>query len=215
MTSEFKVHIGIAVPSNGTWRQEFGKALVRLVAYEASASNRQISILTQQSSMLTMSRHKLVVDAIRAKCTHVLFLDTDMTFPRDLVERLLARDKDFIACNCTNRFFPVRPLAHSLDGRVLHSKGKKGVQKVQFVGLAVALIKVDVFKQMTPPFFLQDWVPDLKGYCGEDVYFCQTAKAQIGLDVYVDHGVSQEIGHVGFHQFSHDMTEDNELSEVG
>ena len=157
---------------------------------------KRIATVAPAASMLVKSRHDIVLRAIERNCTHVLFVDSDMQFPADTLMRLLKRGREFVGVNATTRGFPVQHVAHGLDGKRVDSRKKHGLQKVQHVGLAVALIAVDVFKRMEPPLFMMEWIPDKRTYCGEDVYFCAKAQA-VGVDVYIDHDLSHEVLHVG------------------
>ena len=67
------------------------------------------------------------------------------------------------------------------------------------------LIKADVFKKMSEPWFETPWRTDARGYIGEDVFFCNKAKS-IGYKIYIDHNVSKEIGHIGTFEFRHEHT---------
>lgn len=195
------IKVGICVPSTGTWEVNMAKSLVMAVAKFQAWKNsgytvKGFTLLTQQTSMLVASRHQLVLSALKEGCTHIFFVDSDMIFPPETLVQLIQRDKDVVAVNCTTRSFPVEHVAHDLKGERLDSRKKYGLQKVQHVGLAVALIRAEVFKRMSPPLFMMEWIPDLQSYCGEDIYFC--AKVQhLGYDIYIDHNLSHMVTHRG------------------
>ncbi len=153
--------------------------------------------------MLSQSRQKLVQKAMKAGCTHIFFIDADMEFPMDTLNKMLERDKDYLALNATTRMEPIRPVAHGIDGERLSSKGKKGCEKVQHVGLALALIKREVFAVLQPPLFLMDWIPEQNAYCGEDVYFAVLAQ-NAGFDIWVDHELSEKVGHIGTRRYGYE-----------
>jgi len=164
---------------------------------------QQVSLITVESSMLSTSRERIVRQALRNKeYTHLMWIDSDMKVPMNTIHRLLAHKKDFIAANCTTRKAPVEPVAHDLEGNRLHSVGKHGIQEVQHVGLAVALVKLEPLKRLRPPLFLMDWIHEYSDYCGEDVYFSQKLK-DIGVSLWVDHDLSVEVGHVGTKVYTH------------
>lgn len=198
------IEVGIGVPSLGGWTTNFGRSLIDLFQHTTSWRPKEgspiksfrIRLYTQETSMLVKSRHNLVVAALKDNCTHLLFLDSDMTFPKDTLVRLLERNKPVIAVNATTRAYPVKHIAHGLDGKLLDSRNKVGVQKVQHVGAAVMLINLEVVKNMLPPLFMMEWIPEMKDYCGEDVYFSMKVQ-QEGYDTWVDHDLSQEVGHEG------------------
>lgn len=206
------VHVIVCVPSLGTWCSDFGKSLVLLFTYFTQnkvpgAFGQRLSIISGESSMLSQSRESMAKMALRTEgCTHILFLDTDMVFPRDLLNRLVAHKKPVVGCNCTTRVSPIMPVAHDLQGNRIASIGRTGLEEVQQTGMAVMLISTDVLKRLRPPLFLMEWVPEYNAYCGEDIYF--SAKVQeTGEKVYVDHDLSREVGHIGTRVCRHEMIE--------
>lgn len=208
-------HVVVCVPSNGTWYSDFGKSLTLMFAYFVQhrvrkAGGQRLSLITAQGSMLSQNREGMVKTALQAgTTTHILFLDADMTFPPTLLNRLMEADKDIVGCNCTTRVSPIKPVAYDLKGNRIASIGVRGLEKVQHTGLAVMLINADVFRKMTPPIFLMDWIPDRQAYCGEDVYFAMKAQ-ELGYDTWVDHDVSREIGHIGTRVCRHELIESME-----
>jgi len=117
--------------------------------------------------------------------------------PRDTLRRLLSHDLPFVAANCTSREWPPNPTAIGFDGQRVSSVGRSGLETVRQVGLAVALLRRDLLMKLDPPRFLMDWIPQVKGYCGEDVYFSQLVN-HAGFEVVIDHDLSKDVGHVGW-----------------
>jgi hypothetical protein len=184
-----------------------GYSLGMLMAYfegmrVPGAKSQRLAVCRVETSMIGASRQIMVKKGLQRGSSHFLFLDSDMSFPRDTLHRLLAHRKPFVAANCTTRVEPILPVAHDLAGNRLDSRGKTGLQKVQHVGMAVALIEAECFRKTKPPHFLMDWIPDVQNYCGEDVYCSQVLQAA-GYDSWVDHDLSREIGHVGYRTYTH------------
>jgi hypothetical protein len=152
--------------------------------------------------MLCQNRQTMAQVALQGGASHIMFVDTDMIFPMNTLERLLKARKAFVAANCTTRAEPCVTVAHTLQGERLRSIGVAGLERVQHVGLAVALIRREVFEKTVPPHFLMDWIPQIKAYCGEDTYFCQKIQAA-GFDCWVDHDLSHEVYHIGDREFGH------------
>jgi hypothetical protein len=132
-----------------------------------------------------------------------MFIDADMRFPKDALVRLLKHNKDIVGVNATTRSEPVKPTAKNInyeeDGSVswlpVYSNVKKGIEKVDAIGCGVILIKNSAFKKIEKPYFYFEQLPNGK-LLGEDIYFCIKAK-DAGIDTYVDHDLSMEIGHIG------------------
>jgi len=82
----------------------------------------------------------------------------------------------------------------------LVSKGKTGLEQVTAVGCGVMMVKREVFENTPKPWFWFHQIPGEK-LLGEDVYFCVKA-FDAGYETYLDHDLSQQIGHVGSYTFS-------------
>jgi hypothetical protein len=152
--------------------------------------------------------------AVQEKCDYILFIDADMRFPKTTLERLLAHKKDIIGVNATTRMMPPKPTARNIqineDGSVdwleVLSNKEKGIGKVDAIGCGVMLIKTSCLKNIPQPYFYFEQL--LKGkLLGEDIYFCIKAK-DAGIDTWVDHDLSMEIGHVGSYTYGWDDIKD-------
>lgn len=199
-------NVVVCVPSTGTWVSHMAKSVMLMTSYfqmhrVPGVKQQKISIINTEGSMLSALRELMTKKALQNHYSHILFIDSDMEFPMDGLNRLLSHNKHFVAANCVTRNFPVEPTAHDLYGNRIDSRGKTGIQEVQHVGLAFALINTSVLKtHMKPPLYLMDWIPPIQNYCGEDVYFCQKLAAA-GVKLYIDHDVSQKILHVGTYKY--------------
>jgi len=161
------------------------------------------------SSMLPYARSWLCESAVTAGATHLLLLDSDMTYPADLAHRLMAgvqRCGGFVAANCPTRRPPIRWTARTLDGSVHDSSSPELPQwtAVRNVGVAVAMLTREVWEQLERPAFNFGLTP--RGWIGEDVWFCERLHAA-GISPVVDNPLSREIGHVGSHEFTADQIE--------
>jgi GT2 family glycosyltransferase len=148
---------------------------------------------------------------------YILWIDADMRFPKDTIERLIAHDKPIVGVNATTRSIPVRSTAKNLEidfekkenhWRAVSSKDKTGLEQVTAIGCGVMMVKREVFEKTPRPWFWFEMIPGEK-LLGEDVYFCVKAH-DAGFDTWVDHGMSNEIGHVGSYTYGwHDIITDN------
>jgi len=202
------LHVVAIVPSMGFWRAETAVSTAIMFGYFGAkkvvgAETQKLSIMSPQGSVIAALRHSATKAVMQnPTATHLLFVDSDMDFPRTALHRLLAWDKDIVAANCTTRKHPVEQTAHDFNHDKIDSRDKDGIVAVRQVGLAIALIRTEVIKKLRPPLYLNDWIPAISDYCGEDVYFCQVAQAA-GFEVFIDHELSVEIGHVGSYIYGH------------
>jgi len=204
-------HVAVCVPSTGEWVDDFGKSLALMFSYFAQnrvkgARSQRMSLLTAKGSMLVYLRHLLTVNALRSKATHILYLDSDMAFPKDLANKMLERDKPVLALNCTTRVRPVQPTAFDMQEQRIDSRKRHGVEEIAHAGMAVMMVEATQLRNVRPPLFMMEWMPEENAYCGEDVYFCMRLQ-EAGVKIFTDHELSLTIKHVGRHSYSHDDLE--------
>lgn len=147
-------------------------------------------------------RQMVAETALQMGASHVLFLDADMRFPEDTLERLLAIGPlPVVAANYVQRTMADWWVAR-VDGRPFSSAGRSGSQPVESVGMGCALIDIDVFRKLLKrPFFDTPYGYDPAArapvFLGEDVYFCRQVNTTFPGGVWVDHDLSQRVRHQG------------------
>jgi len=139
--------------------------------------------------------------ALKHDYNFILFLDSDMRFPRNTLLRLLARNEVIVGANYSTRANPVKPVTfrddEDPDGRVYTEADSVGLEEVASVGFGCVLIDLDVFRALSRPWFNFEWDPKARNFTGEDVFFCRRARKELGQKVFIDHDLSHEIKHVG------------------
>lgn len=212
-----ELRLVICVPSSSTWLAEFGMSLLFLTNRLAGTSviaGKSVSytIHNRRGSILANMRQGMVEAALKNHATHLLFVDSDQTFPADLVERLLAHKKQVVACNIATKVIPSNPTARQKGSKpegtlVYTSASSPSLERVWRVGTGIMMIDLNIFKReglKEGPWFTQHWNPVLKSYVGEDWAFCEVLEAA-GVKIYVDHRVSLEVGHLGILNYGHDL----------
>jgi len=203
-------YIAVCTPARDMVHTMYSYDLVNMVAYHTINTNDAVSLKISQGTLIANQRAELSLDAMAEGCTHILFIDSDMRFPQDMIERLLKHDLDIVATNCARRRMPTGPTAQLYkengDRELVWTMPEStGLQEVGSVGMGVMMIKANVFAALSEPWFETPWRVDKRGYVGEDVFFCQKAAAA-GFKIWIDHDVSKEIGHIGTFEFKHDHT---------
>jgi len=203
-------YVAVCTPARDMVHTMYTYDLVNMVAYHTMNTNDAVSLKISQGTLIANQRAELSLDAMQENCSHVLFVDSDMRFPQDMIGRLLKHDLDIVATNCARRRMPTGPTAQLYKDNgdrelVWTMPDSTGLQEVGSVGMGVMLIKANVFAALSEPWFETPWRHDKRGYIGEDVFFCQKAAAA-GFKIYIDHDVSKEIGHIGTFEFKHDHT---------
>lgn len=212
MTNEI-FRLGIGIPSGQFWHAQFAVDLISLVT---SATQKglpgykgiEIRVLNVRSSILSRNRLDLVQTARKLGLTHVLFLDTDHTFPTNLVYMLARWGQDVVAANCVTKTIPAIPTARAKDadprGRIVYTDpGDVHLERVWRVGTGVMLVKLSVFDKIGDGVWDMKYLPEVGTYQGEDWSFCE-ALEKADIPIFVDHEASQLVGHVGEFEFTHD-----------
>jgi glycosyltransferase involved in cell wall biosynthesis len=143
------------------------------------------------------NRNIIIQQALSIDCSHILFIDDDVTFPPDLLFRLLAHGKDVVTGYYLMRNFPHKPIIfdESLDdGRCVHhfpEPGETELIEVVNTGLGCALIKTEVFKALEPPWIRLGQLE--KDHWCDDIDFFNRVRAA-GFKLYCD--LTLTVGHM-------------------
>lgn len=187
----------VAMPTYGQVAVECMRSMAMMMHY--IGMNRPeglewIGIETQSSSNLPELRHMLAVRAHKKhRATHILWIDSDMQFPRDTFHRLLEHDVDIVGCNYPRRHPPHYSSACDLEGVPLDPT-TKGLELVSTIGFGVILTRASIFEgEIELPLFAHH---DDDGYVTEDVTFCRQM-IRLGKQIWVDHDLSSEVRHIG------------------
>ena len=188
--------VAICVPVRDFVTVMFTNSLSNLT-YKCGQANQHVTVNMVMGSEVTMQRQELVEQALDTDCTHLLWIDSDISFPTYTLNALLSHDKDIIACNYSTRVPPHRPVAfrseHDLDSRVYDGTG---IQKIWAVGMGCMLVKREVYENIPVPHFRISWDEVNDSLMGEDIYFCTKAK-EAGYDVWLENDLSKNIAHIG------------------
>lgn len=178
--------VAICTPTRDVVQAGFAFDLIQLV------KKYPLSFFTvSQGTLLPNQRTELVKRSIEGHAAHILFLDSDMRFPPDLIDRLKAHDKDIAGVNYRHR------QADKWTAGV-SSKGKTGLKETDAIGFGAILIKTKVFMNLPEPWFATPY--DGVEFVSDDVYFCHVAHEN-GYKIYIDHDLSQEIKHIGTKEY--------------
>jgi len=202
------VRLYVSVASNRMWQPKFGQALCGLTQYltgngiKAEGYNLTNYFVRSwgNGSCLSMLRQTFVDEMIAGDYTHWLSLDDDMTFPMDIVDRLISRGKDIVSCNARYKTDEIKGSCQGMDGKPIDSTGKTGLEELKTMGGAIFLARIDAFRHIPKPHFQVLWSPSHHDYVGEDVYFATLLRVN-GVKLYADHDVSQQVMHIGQKDF--------------
>lgn len=188
--------VGVCIPSGGKWDTDFGLCLIDMLRW----TQEKWLVYSTKSCLISKNRRVMVEDALKDGCTHILFIDTDMLFPKDTIEALLEHEQDVVAANCVTRKHPVRFTAQIKGEEVVTLPQYDGLKKVCRVGTGVMMINADVFRKIKKPWFAIGWSPLSNSELGEDYMFCQQCEMS-NIDIYIDETISRRIRHMGYYSY--------------
>lgn len=186
----------VGVPCHGGWKAEMGVSLVMSLAQLGLPIHMSVT----RGPYVHDNRETIFSDAVKAGSTHLWFVDTDMVFLPDGIQKLLALKKPIVGGNYNTKSTPpvsTVKLADA-DGKYRNVPPEE-IPREPFRCGAVAtgfmLIDLEAVTSSTmkPPYF--DFARASDGsLVGEDVLFCQRAR-EAGLEVWCDPTI--QLGHIG------------------
>jgi len=194
----------IGIPVRDMINASFAHDLAMMVGWHSkNYPDHEIGVATKMGTLIVNQRQDLVKEALLGEADYLLFLDADMRFPVNTIERMLARDKDIVAANYPTRRLPpkataVKEIHPTIPLRTTDES--TGLEEVAFCGAGVMMIKTALLWSLELPIFSIEWDDYHRNFVGEDVYFCKKAR-DAGYTIWVDHDLSKEVMHVGMFEF--------------
>jgi hypothetical protein len=202
--------VAVLTPCDDVVRTPYHMSIVKMLEHTYThlpPSLRGLYMNTLSSSILPQGRQSLANLALQNEATHLLWIDSDMSFPKDMLLRFLQRDEKIIGINAVTRRPPHLSCAQYADGSfVKTSRDSQGLEKVARTGFGVLWVAAEVLTRMTKPYFNFRWDEGIQDFYGEDMYFFDQAN-RLGFEAYIDHNLSKEIMHFGSYGFNPLMLE--------
>ena len=174
----------IAVPTNDYVHADFVVSLTKLTA-ELTRKGIAHDVEIKAGTLVYIARNRLACRAVNEKYTHVLWLDSDMTFEPNILEDLMDSGKEMVCGAFVSRRPPYGPCIYS-------SIRKNDVQKVKEFGLAPFRVEGCGFACVLTTTELIQAVQQKFGtafnptdYYGEDLAFCWRVR-NLGREIWCD-----------------------------
>jgi hypothetical protein len=204
--------LSIALVSHDTVPITFAYDLANMVAYTIAGlpENVEVGVNLMSGTYVHSARQQLLHDLLEQNVTHILWVDTDMRFPRDACLRLLKHQEPFVGINYAKRcvdteFVAIKKLPTKKHNgeRLITSEKSTGLEEVEGIGFGLVLMRTSALN-LPPvkdgPWFWFEWLPGGR-QVGEDIYFCRLVR-KTGVRIFVDHDLSKECAHIGQFEFS-------------
>ena len=200
----------IAVPTTDYVNADFIKSLFELTE-ELNRKRIYYKVEIQAGTLVYFARNKLACKAVNEKFTHVLWLDSDMTFKSQILDDLMDCGKEMVCGAFVSRRPPYAPCVYS---SIEKGKVKKvdnfGTRpfRVDGCGFACVLTETQLISDVQQKFGADVFTPT--DYYGEDLAFCWRVK-QIGREIWCEPTVRPgHIAHVPIHAGEHLFGGNNE-----
>lgn len=192
------MNILIAVPSMDSVPAVFAQSLAMLKKVDNCA------VAFQVGSLVYESRNDLAKYAVQSEADYVLWLDSDMMFEPELLEKMMAtlqeHDLDILTGIYYRRRHPFSPVLmkklsiaenNFCEYENFNAYPEDGIFEVEGIGFGCVLMKSDVLMDIKATY--NDWFSPF-GRVGEDLSFCWRAR-QTGHKIFADPSI--QLGHCG------------------
>ncbi len=204
--------IFVGMPVIGGYYPQMVSSLLRLM--QENPGNHQFVFKTYfNESMISRARSKLATEFLASDCDYLLFIDADLEFPADAVDRLIRHDRDFVAAPYSIKNLPARWALAFGDEQPTYVEG---LLKVRTVPAGFTLVKRGVFEALVSPEltfqeegddtsyyafylpFLHESENGRRVFLSEDFAFCQRVRDK-GFEIYCDFDV--RLSHWGTYRY--------------
>lgn len=193
-----KLAIGIA-DNHHTLYKEFAMSLVGLTSFfhQWAQGRHTLDVLNGYAGNIADMRNCIAEDVVEGGYDYVLWLDSDQTFPVDIVPRMLAycvkEGYEAISGLYTYKTAPFMPHIYP---RLDEATGKFGVPTsfpldkpcfIEGAGFGCLMMSVKVFERLQKPYFSMEYEHG-RMVLGEDLTFCRAARMKMILDPTIRSG---------------------------
>ena len=147
--------------------------------------NDIFALHTPRRHSIDRARNASAKMALEGDFDYLMFIDDDVIIPDDILEKLLAAEKDIVAGWTIIRGWPFDNMFFKFQGTEEQIQRKQrleplngvernsGILNVDAIGFSTALIKCDLLKKIPPPWFVTGPTNT------EDIYFCLKARQYV------------------------------------
>jgi hypothetical protein len=221
--------INIVVPTHDQVPAMFAYDLAQLVAYTVAVmpEDTAIGVTFLPGTYIHTARQELMQHCLANGDDYVLWLDSDMRFPKETFAHLIQHKVPIVGINYAKRRLPPDTVAIKTLGlvgsgdkpeRLYPDPEETGLVEVDAVGFGVLLMRMDDFRDIPPlsegAWFDQRYIPETDQWIGEDVSFCIMLREKMGMKILVDQDLSYACAHIGQFEYTLGHVEAQEPQEA-
>jgi hypothetical protein len=104
------------------------------MSFHTATTDDRVVLFTSHGTLIASQRMELARQALEEKVDFLLWLDSDMRFPKETIGYMMSLDRDIVAANYATRRMPIKPVA-MMDGGIrasagcIPSRGKRGCSR--------------------------------------------------------------------------------------
>ena len=191
------MRLAIGGPTRTNGPVSFAVDLAQLYAKsrESGPWGHHVTVGFIESTYIHAGREMFLEESLKQGATHVLWLDTDMTFPPETANWLVQHERSVVAANYVTRDGSSKFTARRDRIRIPTTEESTGLEEVHEVGMGVFMMDTMALHGLPRPWF-RHGVNEQRADIGEDIMFCRALR-EAGHKIYIDHDLSKRVGHVG------------------
>lgn len=151
-----RLRVAIACPSGRTWEATTATAVAAMAAH-SSANGIELALINVQSSDVAHGRNASVELALSSNCDAIMWVDSDMLFPPNMLLRLLRHDKDIVGATYCKRVADADG-TYPVLGKLVGQKPEvmtDGLHEALLMPGGLMLVRTDVYRRLGWPWFMQ------------------------------------------------------------
>jgi len=190
--------ICIGIPTYGTIKSKTALCLMDTIN-----QNKDLEFLPLfcHSGYIAENFNKIVRIAQDMLCSHIFFVEHDMSFPPDTIKRLLAHDVDAVGVLYNCRYLPLTKVNwfYGKDGEITKdAEIPTELFEAPVMATGCALVKTSVFSKIDKPYFPMEDDQDGNRIVTQDVGFSEKI-IKAGMKVWCDPTI--EVKHIGDYNY--------------
>lgn len=160
-----------------------------LLKMTAHSKHDYCFIVSTRGYNTSENRNYIATQAIKKGCSHLFFVDDDMVFEPDILDKLLAHNKDIVGAVYNTKYEVQSPVVEYLD-----DKRPSELFECGAIGTGLLLLNTEVFKVIPQMWFEYEWYPNGMVKHSHDWLFCHKAR-KFGFKIWADPTLS--VKHIG------------------
>ena len=201
--SSKKGKLAVCIPTRDLLHAQHALSLAELVKFN-TMNDIDTHVFMDASTILLTQRERLASMALDLGAEHILWLDSDVVFPATTAVRLLAHNESVVAANYVRRQKPYKGVAYKKIGDWEHPvpfEVQDDLVDIAGVGMGCVLMKTEIFKELSKPWFEFGWNAEHNDFLGEDMILFRKVAAA-GYKIKLDTALSMDLWHLGTYGFS-------------